>query len=218
MPKKINVELIRLTYQQTNSITEVTKITGYNFRTIKKQILDLTKPKVPVDQVIKVYSVCGSLKKTGRIVALSTTQVWRILTKAGVPIGKSRSWKRLYGALRARVGRSEWRKRILERDNYCCVRCGHPSNIVHHKTKLSDIRDQVMVENIELNPLESFRDLRKFTDLVLEKHEYIDGEVLCSRCHNLEHSKPPEGGTYNCVNYAVDEGREIVRIDPSKLM
>lgn len=189
MPKKIDVEFIRLTYQQTKSITEVSKITGYNFRTVRKNIPDLVKPKVPVEQVIKVYSVCGSLKKTGRIVALSTTQVWRILTKSGVPVGKNRSWKRLYGTLRARVSRSEWRKGILERDNYCCVRCGNPSKTVHHKTKLADIRDEVMFENSELNPLESFQDLRKFTDLVMEKHNTVEGEVLCSKCHDLEHSK-----------------------------
>src|SRR5690606_16042254 len=26
-----------------------------------------------------------------------------------------------------------------------------------------------------------------------------------------------EGGTYNCVSYAIDRGREVVRIDPTKL-
>ena len=26
-----------------------------------------------------------------------------------------------------------------------------------------------------------------------------------------------KGGTYNCINYAIDHGREIVRINPTEL-
>lgn len=158
-------------------------------RTIKKYLSDLL-PDLSDFRVISVYKACGNLDGAAKILGISRTAVWRRLTKNNIEVGSgSKDWKKLYNTIRARATRSLWRKNILERDNYRCVNCGKDSCIVHHVTKLSNIRDSVLKNYPDVNPLNSYQELRKFTDLVMEAHNEIGGITLCNVCHDLEHSK-----------------------------
>ena len=185
-PNKIPI--IRNHYQNGLSIESISNIMNLNFRTVKKHIIDLIPEKTSHDRVIEVYLASGSLKDTGNITGYSPTTVWRILTKHRIPVGNgTSSWKRLYHTLRRRVSNSQWRKSILIRDNFTCQKCYVHSNIVHHKTKLSEIRNQILKENPSIDPFRSYKELREFTDLVLKKHNEIEGIVLCGKCHDVIH-------------------------------
>lgn len=184
------VEGIRKDYSLGLSFKEIkTKYNILDNRTLKKYLSDLL-PNLSDERLISVYQACGCLNSTAKILGISRTAVWRRLKKGNIEIGSgSKTWKKVYSTLRARVVRSKWRKGILERDNYKCVKCSLESRIVHHITKLSDIRDLILKNNPHINPLNSYKELRLFTDLVMKVHDEIEGITLCNTCHNLEHSK-----------------------------
>lgn len=157
-------------------------------RTVKKCILDLIPTPLHIDRVKSVYLVTGNLDKSSEILKVSKTTVFRILKKNGVKVGKgTKNWKSLYGTLRRRVTTSKWRKNIIERDGGKCCRCDNVSNTVHHITKLSDIRDSILIKYPDLDPFKDYKSLRCFTDLVMKEHDNVEGEVLCTLCHELEH-------------------------------
>ncbi len=183
------VDRIRAAYMSCKTICGAAKITGYAMGTIIKYVRDLRVVKLDPRVVGRVYRVNGTLQGTAKALGISTTTVWRHLQKCGIKVGNGAvDSVRLYRTLRARVSRSDWRQRILDRDNRLCTKCNTPSITVHHITKLSEIRDYVLLANPSLNPFGSFRDLREFTDAVMMAHDTVDGIVLCNRCHDLEHS------------------------------
>lgn len=180
-------ENIKECFNRTKSVWAVTKELGHAHQTIKKYI-DNTKFKIKDERVVEIYEICGSLERTGKILGLSSTSVWRRLQKLNVVVGQgSKSWKRLYLTLRRRVSKSNWRKEVLVKFNNQCD-CGKISNIVHHIKKLSDLRDEVIKNYPHINPFESYQKLRQFTDLVMSLHSIDDGIVLCKDCHEKEHS------------------------------
>lgn len=186
-----NQKLIQDTYNKLQSIEATIKELGFNYRTIAKYIHK--RPGVrkcdPIE-VARVYQVVGSLKRTAKILDISTTTVWRNLKTQNIHVGGGASnWRRLYATLRRRVTTSQWRKDILERDDYKCIKCGEPSNTVHHIKRLADLRDQIVRTYPTINPFNSFGELRQFTDLVMSLHDTKDGIVLCYKCHDKEHSK-----------------------------
>lgn len=184
------VQKLRTDYSSGVSVKDLkVKYNILDNRTLKKYLADLL-PDLSSEKIIAIYQACGSLKSTAKILGISRTAVWRRLQKHSIKVGSgSTSWKKLYSALRARVTRSKWRKDILTRDSNKCIRCSVESCTVHHLTKLSAIRDKVLRENPLINPLNSYQELRQFTDLVMEAHCNVEGITLCSKCHDLEHSK-----------------------------
>jgi predicted DNA-binding transcriptional regulator AlpA len=136
---KLDQQIIYNTYKEHKSVTVTEKLTGFSYRTIIKYIDRSTFPKD--EEIIRIYFITGRLEKVAELLNISKTTVWRRLIKNKTQVGKgSPTWKSLYKTLRARVSRSEWRKKILIRDNYSCVVCSKPAKNVHHLKKLSDVR------------------------------------------------------------------------------
>lgn len=185
-PEEIS-EMLYL-FKNGSTIGDIKNKFKYDYRTIKKYLGDLYKKVTIKDEdVIRVYSITGCLKRSAEILGVSSTTIWRRLVKNNTPIGKIVTQKRLYRTLRARVTRSTWREKILERDDYKCVKCKTPSTIVHHIKKLSDLRDSVIAEYPQIDPFYDRRSLILFLNLVMGKHEIDYGEVLCKMCHDNEH-------------------------------
>jgi hypothetical protein len=187
-----NAKILELksAYERHGTIVGVSRETGCNSKTVKKYLYDILIKKVaPTDvAVAAIYSLNGTLGGTASALGISKTTTWRRLQKMGIHVGGgSRDSRRLYQTLRKRVTDSEWRASILQRDRYRCVMCGVPSKVVHHKKKLSIIRDEVFLRT-GINPFESFQNLRRFTDSVMKAHDGVDGETLCNRCHERVHS------------------------------
>lgn len=183
-------KLIKNTFDRLQSIEETIKELGFNYRTIIKYINRTAKQKCDFTETIRVYQIVGLLNRTAKILGFSRSTIWRVLKSQNIDVGKgSSTWKRLYLTLRRRVSKSQWRKDILERDNYQCIICNNPSKTVHHIKKLSDLRDEIVKNYPHINPFNSFQELRAFTDLVMALHINEDGAVLCKDCHEKEHSK-----------------------------
>lgn len=181
---------IRQLYLKYGSAEEVARLTGFNPITVRKYAGDTSrKNKVDPEIIFRCYQVNGTLEGTAVLLGLSKTTVWRRIQSFGGVIRKGATDSiRLYKTLRRRVTVSSWRKGVLERDGYRCVTCKEPSNVVHHKVKLSSLRDQVFMQNTSSSPFDSFQALRAFTDAVMALHCIDDGEVLCRKCHEIEHS------------------------------
>jgi biotin operon repressor len=181
-------EKIQKSFTRTKSISSVEKETGYSYHTIVKYVG--YKPIVyNTTRIVEVYLLSGSLDRVAKILNISRVTVWRQLKKAGVSVGSgTKSWKRLYNTLRRRVSKSDWRLQVLQICNSKCILCDINSNVVHHIKKLSDLRDQIIKEYPDINPFNSYQELRKFTDLVMSLHKIEDGVVLCTDCHEKEHS------------------------------
>ncbi len=180
---------IRSLFQETRSLTEVCNLTGYNWRTIKRYANAPNRQKTDRNRVAELYKATGRLSDVAEILSVSTTTVWRALKEIGINIGPgSKTWKRLYKTLRQRVYKSDWRASILERDGHRCQKCGESSEHVHHEIHLAQIRNNVLKNHPELNPLDSYQELRKFTDLVMYAHKDVPGIVVCSKCHDNIHS------------------------------
>lgn len=185
-------KLIQETFNKLRSVEATIKELGFNYRTIVKYLFNKpSKRKCNPDEAVRVYQITGSLKRTAKILNISATTVWRNLKFKNIDVGNGAStWRRLYATLRRRVSKSQWRKDILQRDNYKCIECGEPSNTVHHIKRLADLRDQIVKTYPDINPFNSYAELRQFTDLVMNLHnEIADGVVYCSKCHDKEHSK-----------------------------
>lgn len=186
-------EIIK-TFEKLQNISSVQKKLGYNYRTIIKYLPErksqFLSKKCSIERIIELYNLTGSLTRVAIILETSKTSVWRLLAKNNIKLCKgTASWKRLYLTLRRRVSKSEWRQNVLKKyDNKCSI-CKIDSQTVHHIKKLSDLRDQVLREYPLLNPYRSYSELRKFTDIVMELHKIEDGIVLCTKCHELVHSK-----------------------------
>ncbi len=182
-------KILQETFDELKTVQATMDKLGYNYRTVVKYIIR-NKKIINDNDIIKYYNLTGSLKRVAKIMNISTTTIWRHLTAQNIQVGKGiKNWRRLYNTLRRRVSKSQWRAHILERDNFKCVKCFEPSNTVHHIIKLSDLRDQVLKENPDIDPYNSFQELRKFTDLVMSLHDTEQGIILCSKCHEEEHSK-----------------------------
>lgn len=183
------ISKIKELYQQGKSISEIEQLIGYSYRTIVKYIPNRRSHSPKTEDVVNTYRINGTLDGTAKLLGYSTTAIWRHLKKAKIEVGNgAKDSKRLYSALRARTTKSKWRKNILERDNYKCIRCGKDSKTVHHIDKLSVIRDRVFMKNPNINPLRSYKELRIFTDAVMAEHKEENGVVLCNNCHDKEHS------------------------------
>lgn len=183
------VSKIQDLYQKTRSLTGVQAITGYNWRTVRRYANAPAKQKTDRTRVADLYRATGRLSDVAEILGVSTTTVWRALKGLDIVVGpNSRTWERLYRTLRQRVYKSDWRAAILERDGHLCKKCGQASENVHHEIHLSQIRNSVLRDHPDLNPLGSYQELRKFTDLVMAAHIDIPGVVLCSDCHDQIHS------------------------------
>jgi DNA-binding CsgD family transcriptional regulator len=187
----VQIQNLRLLYQE-HSIKAVAALTGYSHKTVHKYIRDLVQPTDDV-RISQVYRATGNMLRAATICGVSHSTVSRAMRRLDLPIKpkSQKDWKKLYHTLRARVSKSEWRARILERDNHKCVLCRTPSKIVHHIQPLAKLRDQVLSENLELDPFRCRRELRYFTDLVMEKHHPEMGHVLCRKCHEQQHQKSP---------------------------
>jgi hypothetical protein len=184
-------KIIQETFDRLQSIEATIKELKLNYRTVAKYLNNKPdKRKCNPIEAIRIYQITGSLKRTASILGISKVTVWRNLKSQNVNVGKgATNWKRLYLTLRKRVSKSTWRQAILEKYNYMCVLCSAPSRTVHHLKKLSDLRDEVVKNYPQINPFNSFEELRQFTNLVMELHKMEDGIVLCTECHNKEHSK-----------------------------
>lgn len=182
--------MIQKIFEKIGTIQGVCNELQLNYRTVAKYLKNKPQQrKCNPQNVIKIYELTGSLKRTAKILNISSTTVWRNLKSQNVIVGNgSKNWKRLYLTLRGRVSKSQWRKDILKKCDYKCSSCKEPSNIVHHIKKLSDLRDEIIKNYPNINPFSSFKELRQFTDLVMNLHHQDDGVVLCRDCHEKEHS------------------------------
>lgn len=186
-----NQKLIQNTYQRLGTIEATIEELGFNYRTIVKYLPNKPgKRKCDPLEAVRAYQITGSLKRTAKILGVSTTTIWRNIKSQNISVGKgTTNWKRLYLTLRGRVSKSKWRQSVLEKYNYACVFCGGASRTVHHLRKLSDLRDEIVKNYPYINPFNSFEELRQFTDLVMGLHKIEEGVVLCSACHDKEHTK-----------------------------
>lgn len=183
--------LIQDTYNELKTISATVKKLGFNFRTVVRYLHN-KPPQRKCDplEVAKVYNITGTLERTAKILNISRVTVWRNLKSQNINVGKgSSNWKKLYHTLRGRVSKSKWRQSILEKYNHKCAVCLNSSNIVHHIIKLSDLRDKVIKDYPHINPFGSYKELRYFTNLVMDLHTIEGGVVLCHQCHELEHYK-----------------------------
>lgn len=181
---------VRSLYASGDSIRTIALAIGHSWITVKKNVSDLIPRKriVSDERVLSLYRATGQTKRVSSITGLSKVTIWRRLVANGVEIGHgATTWKSLYGSIRAKVIKSEWRKKILDRDNYKCVTCGDKTTTVHHKTKLADIRDKVLREHPGIDPFNSAHELKLFSNLVIAEHEGVEGITLCSRCHSALH-------------------------------
>lgn len=183
-------DMIQKTFEKIKTIQGVCDELQLNYRTVAKYLKNKPQQrKCNPQDAIKIYDLTGSLMRTAKILNVSSTTVWRNLKSQNVIVGGgSKNWKRLYLTLRRRVSKSQWRKDILEKYSYKCNSCQSPSNIVHHIKKLSDLRDEIIKNYPQINPFNSFKELRQFTDLVMNLHHQDEGVVLCRDCHEKEHS------------------------------
>lgn len=84
----------------------------------------------------------------------------------------------------------KWNKKILERDNYFCCKCGKKGKNgelnVHHITPLRDFIKEI---KIKYNII-SFADIDKenwqiYIDEIVSLHKLSDGITLCPKCHAI---------------------------------
>lgn len=184
----IEIAKLRFHYNTGISIAKLHESTGYSAKTIHKYVRDLVK-KTDDERISIVYKATGNIYRTAPICGVSYSTISRALHRIGTPIlhKKEKNWRRLYHTLRARASKSQWRKAILNRDNFCCISCHNSSNIVHHKIPLAQLRDDVLREYPAIDPFRSFEELRKFTDLVMDRHITDNGYILCRDCHETTH-------------------------------
>lgn len=185
------IDQIKKVYSETQNSVKTAKILKLDNRTVKKYLgNEYLDESTPDSKIVELYELTGDLSRVSDIIGFSRVTVWRALQRKGVKVGKgSNSWKRLYSTIRQRVTKSNWRKNILERDNYTCQKCGEKSKTVHHLTKLSDIRDKILKMYPDINPFLNYQEMTRFSNLVLKEHDNVEGITLCSKCHELEHSK-----------------------------
>lgn len=73
---------------------------------------------------------------------------------------------------------------ILKRDGYKCARCGNKHSLqVHHIRHFSDILNQLLINNPELDPI---KDQNKLYEKALNMPEFTDLNNLityCKECH-----------------------------------
>lgn len=191
MIKDEKKEIIQSVFDECKSIQKTCQILQLNYRTVCKYIDNKpSKRKCNPKEAVRIYSIVGSLARVAKILNISKVTAWRNLKSEGIVIGTgAKSWRRLYSTLRRRVTKSQWRKDILQKYDYKCAICKAETNIVHHSKKLSDLRDEVVQFHPDINPFNSYAELRQFTDLVMMSHKIEEGIVLCRVCHENEHSK-----------------------------
>jgi len=178
---------MRSLYREHGSAERVAELLGCSNTTVAKYVRDLF-PKGPTDaEVVRAFRLTGRLRDAGELVGLTHVTVWRRLQRAGVSVGSGAAdaW-RLYKTLRQRISRSEWRARVLKRDECKCRKCGAPSVTVHHVKRLAVIRNEVAART-GIDPFSSYQSLRAFTDAVMAAHKLKHGIVLCTPCHNFAH-------------------------------
>lgn len=82
---------------------------------------------------------------------------------------------------------TEWKRKVLERDNFKCVNCGsHDDLEVHHKRSYREIvRTVAKRMNINLDKIKELTDeeFNNFREEIVKEHKLEDGETLCKKCH-----------------------------------
>ena len=106
-----------------------------------------------------------------------------------------------------------WAFPIMQRDDYICQCCGSSTDLcVHHGTRFTKIRDEVLSEYPML-PLDTYDDRLKVAKLIAIEHKLSDGITLCARCHKIYHS----ANRVNCGDILPGDAEDNPQPSPSNV-
>ena len=103
---------------------------------------------------------------------------------------KSHLWKGgitpLYKMIRSSLENKQWRKSVLERDNYTCQECRVKGNNLetHHKKRFAVILAEFLKEYDQFSPIEDKETLLRLAIKYQPFWEVDNGKTLCEDCHN----------------------------------
>ena len=117
---------------------------------------------------------------------------------------KNYSWKGGVTSLADRIKRlpeySEWRKKVLARDNEVCKTCGDTDSIeVHHKRSFKKLFYDFLQEYSQFSLIEDKETLVRLAITYKPFWDINNGEALCWTCHRL---------TYNYSNRESDNDKK----------
>lgn len=79
----------------------------------------------------------------------------------------------------------EWRKKVFERDNYTCQKCGKKGHLeAHHITSFRDIFYQFLKHYSQFSPLEDKLVLIRLAIMYKPFWDISNGLTLCRTCHD----------------------------------